>query len=152
MGFFERFAKVSEGHGIEPCSQKMADIIGTSRAALSAWNKKRASPKGETVAVIADKLGVSTDYLLCRTDDPTDYTKKPMPALACLGISPSFVSLFSQLDSDDRLKIEGIIRGMLMADKYTGPSLANAAHIRTDVQVTGDMIAHDENIMNDDNF
>ena len=33
-------------------------------------------PKGETVAIMADALHVSADYLLCRTNDPTDYCRQ----------------------------------------------------------------------------
>lgn len=171
MTFYERYAKIAEQHDLDPCSQKAADLFGLTRSTISSWNVKATTPKGETVAVIADKLDVSTDYLLGRTDDPTDFTKlgfmnppekpdsskpdvkvTPIRQPSVPGVSQTVLLLFSRLDDTDRLKAEGVIQGMLMQDKYTAAALPNAAHTRTDIQVTAEMIAHDEDIMNDDNF
>lgn len=73
MNFFDRYSQVCKEKNIDPCSQAAADMFGISRSTISSWNTKNTFPKGETVAAIADALGVSADYLLCRTDDPTDY-------------------------------------------------------------------------------
>lgn len=73
MKFFDRYSQVCREKNIDPCSQAAADMFGISRSTISSWNTKNTFPKGETVAAIADALGVSADYLLCRTDDPTDY-------------------------------------------------------------------------------
>ena len=73
MKFFDRYSQVCKERNIDPCSQAAADMFGISRSTISSWNTKNTFPKGETVAAIADALGVSADYLLCRTDDPTDY-------------------------------------------------------------------------------
>lgn len=73
MNFFDRYSQVCKEKNIDPCSQTAADMFGISRSTISSWNTKNTFPKGETVAAIADALGVSADYLLCRTDDPTDY-------------------------------------------------------------------------------
>lgn len=73
MNFFDRYSQVCKKKNIDPCSQTAADMFGISRSTISSWNTKNTFPKGETVAAIADALGVSADYLLCRTDDPTDY-------------------------------------------------------------------------------
>lgn len=49
---------------------KMAKDIGMSTARLSNWKQGKSTPSAEAIAQIADYLGVSTDYLLGRTDDP----------------------------------------------------------------------------------
>ena len=135
MSFYDRYAAIAEKRGLEPCSQKAASLFGSTKATISKWNTKDITPLGNTVAAVADALEVSTDYLLGRTDDPTDYAKgKTKPA-----------------DPADRLRAEGVIQGMLMQDKYLD-SLPNAAHVRTDVKVTPEMIAHDEDIMDGDDF
>lgn len=180
MTFYERYAKIAEQHDLDPCSQKAADLFGLTKATISSWNVKATTPKGETVAVMADKLGVSTDYLLGRTDDPTDYAhqvfmnppvvetnddapadkqtnvkafpvRKQTPS-SIPGVSQAFLLLYSRLDDADKLKAEGVIQGMLMQDKYTSAALPNAAHVRTDTKVTAEMIEHDEDIMDDENF
>ena len=76
MSFYDRYAAIAEKRGLEPCSQKAASLFGSTKATISKWNTKDITPLGSTVAAIADALEVSTDYLLGRTDDPTDFAKK----------------------------------------------------------------------------
>lgn len=146
MTFYERYVAICTDRGLEPCSQKAAEAFGVTRATISVWNKKDTAPKGETVKVIADTLGVSCDYLLGRTDDPTDYcnpdliaevsgpvldhfngdVKKAVDFHAAVDTDvkkekeqvPEIIKMFNQLDSSDKLKVEGIIQGLLLQDKY----------------------------------
>ena len=122
MSFFERYAATCTEHGIEPCSQRAADLFGISRSTISSWNTKNTFPKGETVAAIADALGVSADYLLGRTDNPIDYAKSA-PVVEdvsrdYMGAIPDFVSKFRMLDDVDKAKAEAYLDGLLSADKY----------------------------------
>lgn len=122
MSFFERYATTCSEHGIEPCSQKAADLFGISRSTISSWNTKNTFPKGETVAAIADALGVSADYLLGRTDNPIDYANSaPVVEDAprdCIGAVPDFATKFGMLDDVDKAKTEAYLDGLLSADKY----------------------------------
>lgn len=122
MSFFERYAATCTEHGIEPCSQRAADLFGISRSTISSWNTKNTFPKGETVAAIADALGVSADYLLGRTDNPIDYANSA-PVVEdvsrdYMGTIPDFVSKFRMLDDVDKAKAEAYLDGLLSADKY----------------------------------
>lgn len=122
MSFFERYAATCTEHGIEPCSQRAADLFGISRSTISSWNTKNTFPKGETVAAIADALGVSADYLLGRTDNPIDYANSApvVEDVSCdyMGAIPDFVSKFRMLDDVDKAKAEAYLDGLLSADKY----------------------------------
>ncbi len=132
MDFYTRYAQTCVDNGIDPCSQKAADMFGVTRATISTWNKRNKAPKGETVAVIADALSVSADYLLGRTDDPTDHTKSDFDSAINKTDKPyifqadtdkdkkndGIMGLYNQLDAEDKIKIEGIIQGMLLNDKY----------------------------------
>lgn len=144
MSFYERYAKVCTEQGIDPCSQKMADLIGTTRSTISVWNIKGTTPKGEFVAAIADVLGVSTDYLLGRTDDPVDYSNPELiadmagPVLdefdgdvkkavafhkavdddAMNERRPFILIQYEKLDEIDKVKASAYIEGLLAADKY----------------------------------
>lgn len=165
MTYYERYARIAEQMNLDPCSQQAADLFGLTKATISSWNIKSTTPKGETVAIMADKLGVSADYLLGRTDDPTDFTKKGIPVgefISAEKISAirkptisaadaSVLRLLNRLDAADRLRAEGVIQGLLMQDKYN-TAMPNAAHARTDIPVTPEMVAHDEDIMNSDEF
>ena len=164
--FFDRYASRMALLGIDPCSQKASDMFGVTKAALSVWNIKRTTPKGDTVARIADVLDVSADYLLGRTDDPTDYAKNKIESLMNRRIGlheyeydhdemralyeSSIIKLYKKLDETDKLKAEGVIQGMLMQDKYIDQ--LQAAHQRTDAPVTAETAANDDKIMNDTNF
>lgn len=88
-----------------------------SRSTISSWNTKNTFPKGETVAAIADALGVSADYLLGRTDNPIDYVNSaPVVEDAprdYIGAVPDFVTKFRMLDDVDKAKAEAYLDGLL---------------------------------------
>ena len=171
--FFDRYAAICKNLGISPSSQSTAERLETTRATITKWNTLNITPKGEMVRRIADAFGVSTDYLLGRTDDPTDYVRMGGQAYTALKQSntvpfPKIKTdektqqskiqvLYDQLDDSDKIKAEGVIQGMLMQDKYINCSepdmgYVNAAHIRTDIEITPEMLKHDDDIMNDDDF
>ena len=151
MTFFERYASLCQERGIKPSSLQAADMIGINKATIAVWKKSGQAPKAETVAVIADVYGVSTDWLLGRTDDPTDYANPDLLAelagdqLDEFGgnikmavalqkataedvkreATPKGVYLYSQLDEIDRGKAEGYMQGLLSQDKYTGAVQTN---------------------------
>lgn len=180
MNYFERYEKIVKELGWDPCSKSTADKFGLTRATISSWSSKSTTPKGETVAIMADVLGVSADYLLGRTDDPTDYTKQEFPKKTddtpeppvieqvappvieqitppvikqiVPEVTSPFLALYDRLDDNDKIRVEGVIHGMLMQDKYAKSALPNAAHARTDIPVTPEMVEHDEEIMDDDEF
>lgn len=123
MTFFGRYSQICEAKGIEPCSQRAAGMFNVTRATISSWGKNNTTPKGETVALIADALEVSTDYLLGRTDVSTDYTRSVDPGFMNPPVSstqdvPEILQLYNQLDCADQMKVEGIIQGLLLNDKY----------------------------------
>ena len=163
MTFYERYENAIAPTGLDPCSQSAANIIGVTKAALSTWKVRGTTPMGDTIARAADRLHVSADYLLGRTDDMTDYCAPDAPACQSAKTTAKTVpfskaenstdnillQLYERLDSADRLKAQGVLQGMLMQDKYT---MLDAAHVRTDAPITDDMIAHDEDIMDNENF
>ncbi|CAH8722059.1 helix-turn-helix transcriptional regulator [Paenibacillus melissococcoides] len=54
----------------------LKDNIGITKAALSQFENRTSSPSIKTLISIADFFGVSTDYLLGRTDNPEVLEKK----------------------------------------------------------------------------
>lgn len=131
MGFFENYAAICNKMGIDPCARKMADMIKVSRSTLSAWNSKGTYPKGDTVARIADALHVSADYLVGRTDDPTDYTDPAIRSMLSIDDDPDakkadeviverphILDIYDKLDHLDQVRVEAYIEGMLTGAKY----------------------------------
>ena len=107
MTFFERYAELCREKGYKPISADISEKIGVARSTISLWNQKDLAPKAEQLVKIADLFGVSVDYLLDRTDDPTDYTKHKA--------SPTG---FEKLDAIDRVRVEAYITGLLASGKY----------------------------------
>lgn len=136
MGFYEQYEKICESRGVPPCSKKAADLFGVTKSTISQWKIRNKAPIGDTVKVIADYFGVSTDYLLGRTDDPTNYSNPDLLAEmagsvldgfdgAALRESANLLSkksriedLYDQLDATDRIRVEAYIEGILTGDKY----------------------------------
>ena len=123
MSFFDRYSAICKERGLDPCSQRAAELFGTNRATISIWGTKGTTPKGDTVATIASALNVSADYLLGRTDDPTDWSnsknrKGSVSSTAKDTVENKISTLFSQLDDIDQQKAMAYIEGLLSADKY----------------------------------
>ena len=145
MAFWERYEKLCLEAGYKPGSEQAAQVIGTNRGTISAWKKSGNAPTPDLLSRIADSYGVSTDYLLSRTDDPTDYSNPDLIA-ALAGdqldaldgdvkkavalqkataedvrreATPLGVQLYLQLDDNDRGKAEAYLQGLLSQDKYT---------------------------------
>lgn len=146
MRFYDQYARICEEKGIEPCSQRAADMFGVTRATISHWNSQNKAPMGATVSKIADSLGVSADYLLGRTNDPTDYTNPDLIAEVAGPVlnefdgnvekavafqkavaddvkkekekTPRILELYKKLDSFDQIRVEAYIEGMLTGEKY----------------------------------
>lgn len=145
MAFWDRYEKLCLENGYKPGSEQAAQVLGTNRGTISAWKKSGNPPTPDILTRIADAYGVSTDYLLCRTEDPTDYANPDLLAelagdqLDALGgdvkkavalqrataedvrreATPKGVQLYEQLDELDRSKAEGYMQGLLSQDKYT---------------------------------
>lgn len=65
--FWDIFYKVCIEQGTKP--NPVAKQIGISSSTVTSW-KNGGIPNGETLLKLSDYLGVSTDYLLGRTDEP----------------------------------------------------------------------------------
>jgi len=53
--------------------KELMDYIGLEKSTFTAWKSKKSTSYKQYVSDIAKFFGVSTDYLLCRTEDPIDY-------------------------------------------------------------------------------
>lgn len=132
MTFWERYEKLCIENGYKPGSEQAAQALGTNRGTISAWKTSGKPPKTEYLVAVADVYGVSTDYLLGRTNDSTDYTNPELCAGKKKAVAsqrataddvkseatPMGVTLYLQLDENDKSKAEGFMQGLLSQDKY----------------------------------
>lgn len=59
---FDRIFNLLKEKGITQSA--LADKIGVRQATISDWKRKKTTPSAETIGLIAEILGVSTDYLI----------------------------------------------------------------------------------------
>ncbi|MGE5572991.1 MAG: helix-turn-helix domain-containing protein [Bacteroidota bacterium] len=69
MNLGEQIAHLRKAKGIS--QDELADLIGVSRGAISMYEINKREPDYETLQKLADFFGVSTDYLLGRTNKAT---------------------------------------------------------------------------------
>ena len=74
------------------------EALGISQPTLSAWEGERKSPSIEKLEHMADVYGVSTDFLLGRTDG-NHFSSSPLPS--SLSSSPSSLPTFSPQNPPD---------------------------------------------------
>lgn len=70
MGMFgERLKQLRESLGLS--QRELARLVGISPPNISRYESGKITPTEDVIRQIAEKLSVSTDYLLGLTDDPT---------------------------------------------------------------------------------
>jgi len=85
---------------------ELAKKIGISKSTIGMYEQGNRMPKADkTLTAIAEYFNVTLDYLL-DIDNSVD----------CM--TSEIEKLYNQLDSEDKAEIRGIIRGMLLNDKY----------------------------------
>lgn len=99
--FFDRFKALCDEKGVSPT--RATQEAGISKGSLAYWKARYkqgidANPGSESARALANYFGVSVDYLLERTDDPTDYSRPDLIA----GISKPVLDHF---DGDVRRAI-----------------------------------------------
>lgn len=128
MSFYERYEKLVKEYGLLPISEDAAKKINVQRATISVWKRDNKIPTPKILIDIANAYGVSTDYLLCRTDDPTDYTRitgqDKLTAAQKIATQAEeeaeyFSSMYMSLDEIDRAKVQAYIEAKLDDEKYS---------------------------------
>jgi len=120
MTFWEVFKELCDKSGKRP--NPVGKEIGVSSATIAKW-KAGSVPNGETLVMIADYFGCSTDYLLGRVDEPTAVvgeennpvqpaasTPAPISELRPDGVTVEFLKAFETLDFSDKLDTMNFVR------------------------------------------
>ena len=108
MGFKERLVQLRKEKELN--QEQFAKVIGYTRTTISAWEVGRNEPSNADTVKIADFFGVSTDYLLGKSDirNPEELKKVPFAnagGLDTKGLdTEDLVELQKQIDYIKRLK------------------------------------------------
>lgn len=107
---FEKIKELADKQGIS--LNKLEEKLGFSRNTI--YNMKKSTPNVERVSMIADYFGVSTDYLLGRTDNPAIATDDQTPPDDIDRIIDNAMMFDGKpLTDDDKRAIRGIIAGYM---------------------------------------
>lgn len=112
---FEKIKELSKKRGITLV--QLEEKLGYSRNTL--YKLKSQKPNAERISEIADYFGVSTDYLLGRTDNPAIAGEKAPEQEIELDDLDGRIMLFDgkPLSDEDKRAIKGIIEGYLNSKK-----------------------------------
>ena len=72
--FHERLTQILDERGIS--AYRVYKDTGLSQTVLSKWKSGTQIPTADKLAILADYLNVSMDYLMCRTDRPELHIQK----------------------------------------------------------------------------
>lgn len=123
-------------------SKTQSDLIndlGFNKSAVSTWCSGSRLPRMDKVQMLADYFGIEkSDLLEEKIATPMDYLD---------------TATLKQLNRTNIDKVNVYSRNLLNIQNMEDNSFdVIAAHERTDTNVTNEMIEHDNDIMDDDNF
>lgn len=112
---FDRIKELAKRRGLS--INLLEEKLGYSKNTI--YNLKNSKPSTERISEIADYFGVSTDYLLGRTDNPAIAGEKAPEHEIELDDLGGRIMLFDgkPLSDDDKRAIKGIIEGYLNSKK-----------------------------------
>ena len=112
MSFYERYEKCCREKGILPKSQYAADMLGCTKASITAFSKSGKAPSGSIIANAAKMLDVTSDYLLDIIDTPRkiniDFSEKELEILSDI----------QELNKEAQESAHAMIRGLLTVNLY----------------------------------
>lgn len=138
----ERIKKGMEIRNIKQA--ELAGMTGISKGALSSYLSGRYVPKQNNIYLIAEALHVNAAWLMGH-DAPMEHSK------AAKNITDYY---YEKLNAVNKANADKYIKNLydMQSMQAENELLLNAAHERTDIPVTDEMRAHDNDIMNDENF
>lgn len=149
MGSFpERLRFLRQKKGIT--QKEIADSLGIANSSYSLYEKGAREPNFEMLEKIAKYFNVSIDYLLGTeikyeaTSNYEDIRNDYIDTLAAHFDAQEF----TDEELDEIMNFVEFVKNKRKKDTL----LPNAAHERTDIDVTEEMKKHDDDIMDDDNF
>lgn len=90
---------------------ELAQKLGISKGSVAMWETNKRTPSTETLIRLADLFGVTTDYLLGRSENPTPDSPANAPQDASR--TANLLSAFEQLDTDNQDIIIGEAKKLL---------------------------------------
>lgn len=115
--------------------QALATMLDVTDGTISNYEKGVAFPRWDTMKNICDILGADPNYLFW--DDLTDDLKSKITEKMTYENNDIGISLYKQLDAEDRAEIRGEMKQMLKASKYNRTQGSISEDILSDIKKLG---------------
>jgi Predicted transcriptional regulators len=89
--------------------QQIADAIGIERPVYTRYENGTRKPIADNIVKLASFYGVSADYILCSTDDPSPAGQQPAQDGTMLDLSWGLYESSKDLSEDDKRELLEII-------------------------------------------
>lgn len=121
--------------------------LNLNKSTVSTWINGIKIPRMDKIELLANYFGIT------KADLVEEHTNKGTVTIQKNSYENKLISEIQNLNDNGKIKLIDTAREMACNPLYNDNYLqAVAAHERTDIEVTADMIKHDDDIMNDDNF
>lgn len=121
--------------------------LNLNKSTVSTWINGIKIPRMDKIELLANYFGIT------KADLVEEHTNKDTVTIQKNSYENKLISEIQNLNDNGKIKLIDTAREMACNPLYNDNYLqAVAAHERTDIEVTADMIKHDDDIMNDDNF
>ena len=149
LSFGEKIKDARKAKGMT--QRQLADKIGAKHNSVSDWENNKNKPDPDTIELICGVLDITPNYLLRADDVGYNATEKILinkyRALDHYGQELIDLVLDKEYERCQEQKTADIIQLKEPDRSYLKPE---AAHERTDIELTDEGRQHDDDIMNDD--
>lgn len=156
MTFGERLTQLRKENGYNTRND-FADKLGIPSTTLRNYETDAREPGHTFLKQVSELFNVSVDYLLCLTDD-----KEILKSFRLRTSEQTIIEKYRDLDNHGKEMVDFTLekeyeRSIALKENNNIVQMPlhlepNAAHERTDIEVTKEMIQRDNDIMDDENF
>lgn len=143
--------------------EDLAKSVGVSRQTIQRYESGViGNIPSDKIELIARALDTSPAYLMGWEQIDTNFSGKEAPkeiydkfksnVSKFHGEHKELLDIYGKLSSPNQKRVLTYSRNLLMNQQMEEDLTVQAAHERTDIEVTDEMSQHDDDIMNDENF
>lgn len=103
--------------------EKFGEMLNMSQRSVAAWEAGERTPSFATLSDLADKLNVSVDYLLGRTDERKS-TKKEKPAVQDGELVAAIIARIQALPNEALFRVSDFLDGLQAGQEVAGAEAA----------------------------
>lgn len=143
--------------------EELGNKVGVGKSTVRKWETGMiANMRRDKIAKVASALETSPAYLMGWEQIDSNFSRKEAPkeiydksknnVSKFHGEHNELLDIYEKLSSPNQKRVFTYSRNLLMNQQMEEDLTVQAAHERTDIEVTDEMRQHDDDIMDDENF